>query len=191
VSLPTYVLFYLGLGALLTAEEAGVFLLPGDSSRVAAGVYAAQGGPLVYVSWLVASLGMVAGSAALFFTVRRSRASARVLPDRVRDLIQKHGALGVGVARLVPGFRNMTVFAAAAASLAPQRFMLGLVPAALLWSGFLMLVGWFGGNAILSLLGALDGQPAIKVVSIALVLCGALFWALRMRLTARESPQLP
>jgi membrane protein DedA with SNARE-associated domain len=191
VSLPTYVLFYLGLGALLTAEEAGVFLLPGDISMVAAGVYAAQGGPLVYVSWLVASLGMVAGSAALFFTVRRSRASARVLPDRVRDLIQKHGALGVGVARLVPGFRNMTVFAAAAASLAPQRFMLGLVPAALLWSGFLMLVGWFGGNAILSLLGALDGQPAIKVVSIALVLCGALFWALRMRLTARESPQLP
>lgn len=191
MSLPTYVLFYLGLGALLTAEEAGVFLLPGDISMVAAGVYAAQGGPLVYVSWLVASLGMVAGSAALFFTVRRSRASARVLPDRVRDLIQKHGALGVGVARLVPGFRNMTVFAAAAASLAPQRFMLGLVPAALLWSGFLMLVGWFGGNAILSLLGALDGQPAIKVVSIALVLCGALFWALRMRLTARESPQLP
>lgn len=191
MALPAYFLFYLGLGLLLTAEEAGVFLLPGDISMVAAGVYGAQGGPLIYISWLVASLGMVAGSAALFVTVRRSRSSARALPDRVRDLIQKHGALGVGVARLVPGFRNMTVFASAAANLAPDRFLLGLVPAAVLWSGFLMLVGWFGGNTILSMLARLDGHPALKVVSVALVLSAGLFWAIRLRLTARQTPQIP
>lgn len=188
---PAHLLFYLGLAALLTAEEAGVFLLPGDISIVAAGVYAAQGGPLLVVSWLVSAVGMVAGSAVLFFTVRRSRASTRVLPHRVRVLIQRYGAWGVATARLVPGLRNATVFAAAAASLAPQRFMLGLIPAAIIWSGFLLLVGWFGGAAILDMMGRLDDHPAIKVASISLVLGAALFWAIRIRMTAREAAQQP
>lgn len=184
---PTHFLFYLGLAALLTAEEAGVFLLPGDISIVAAGVYGAQGGPLIILSWLVASAGMMAGSSVLFFAVRRSERSARVLPGRVRLLIQRYGPWGVGIARLVPGLRNATVFAAAAASLSPQRFMLGLVPAALIWSGVLLLVGWFGGNAILDLMGRLDGHPAIKLVSVLLVLSAGLFWAVRIRMTARET----
>lgn len=186
MQLPAHLLFYLGLGTLLTAEEAGVFLLPGDISMVAAGVYAAQGGPFIFISWIVAALGMIAGSAVLFFTVRRSQSSARALPARVHGLVHRYGAWGVAVARLVPGFRNMTVFAAAAANLAPAKFLLGLIPAALIWSGFLLLVGWFGGHAILDMIDRLDGHPVIKLLSVGLVLAGALFWAVRIRLTASE-----
>lgn len=185
--MPATLLFFLGLAALLTAEEAGVFLLPGDITMVAAGVYAAQGGPSIFVSWIVASFAMVAGSCILFFTVRRSGATRRALPDRVRDLIQRHGALGVGLARLVPGFRNMTVFAAAAATLDPRRFLLGLVPAALVWSGFLLLLGWFGGDTFVALFGRIDSNPALKVLSVLLVLSAAVFWAVRIRMTTRES----
>jgi membrane protein DedA with SNARE-associated domain len=173
-------LFYLGLGALLTAEEAGVFLLPGDISLVGAGVYAAQGRSLVVASWVAATLGMIAGSWILFSAVRRSRASQRALPERVRTLIQRHGALGVGLARLIPGFRNATVFAAAAADLSPRRFLGGLIPAAGLWSAFLLAVGWFGGNAILSLMGRFDDHPAVKFLSIGIVLAAGALWAARI-----------
>jgi membrane protein DedA with SNARE-associated domain len=174
-------LFYLGLGTLLTAEEAGVFLLPGDISMVAAGVYAAQGGPFILFSWVLAALGMVAGACILFFSVRRHRRSGEVLPTRVRVLIQRHGAGGIAVARLVPGLRNATVFAAAAAGLSTERFLLGLIPAAVVWTGVLLGVGWFGGTGILELLGDLNGQPVVKLVSIGLVLAAAIFWLLRLR----------
>jgi membrane protein DedA with SNARE-associated domain len=169
-----------GLGALLTVEEAGIFLLPGDISIVAAGVYASQGQSFILVSWAVAAAGMIAGSWVLFSMLRRSSASQRAMPERARSLIQRHGAVGVGLARLVPGFRNATVVAAAAAGLSPRTFLLGLVPAAALWAAILLAVGWFGGNAILGLLGRVDGHPAVKFLSIGIVLAAALVWAARV-----------
>lgn len=179
-------LFYLGLGALLTAEEAGVFLLPGDISIVAAGVYASQRQSFVLVSWAVATAGMIVGSWILFQAVRRSSASQRAMPERVRVLIHRHGAVGVGLARLVPGFRNATVFAAAAACLSPRRFLIGLIPAAALWSAILLAVGWFGGNAILALLGRIDGHPAIKLLSVGIMLTAGGLWAARIWMTSQK-----
>lgn len=180
-------LFYLGLGALLTVEEAGVFLLPGDISIIAAGVYASQGRSFVAASWVVATVGMIAGSWILFSAVRRSRASQRALPVPVRTLIQRYGAAGVGVARLIPGFRNATVFAAAAADLSPRRFLGGLVPAAALWSAFLLAVGWFGGSAILALMGRIDGHPVVKFLSIGIVLAAGALWATRIWLVSKKA----
>jgi membrane-associated protein len=173
-------LFYLGLGALLTAEEAGVFLLPGDISIIAAGVYASQGRAYAVASWAVATAGMIAGSWVLFSAVRRSEASQRAMPERVRALIHRYGAVGVGLARLIPGFRNATVFAAAAASLPPRRFLLGLIPAAALWAAVLLAVGWFGGSAILAIVGRIDGHPIVKFLSVGIVLAAGLLWALRV-----------
>jgi membrane protein DedA with SNARE-associated domain len=178
---------YLGLGALLTAEEAGIFLLPGDISIIAAGVYASQGQSFVLASWLVATVGMIAGSLVLFSALRRSTASQRAMPERARSLIQRHGAVGVGLARLVPGFRNATVVAAASADLSPRTFLLGLVPAAAVWSAILLAVGWFGGNAILALLGRVDGYPAVKFLSIGIVLATGILWATRVWMTAQKA----
>ena len=187
--LTAHLLFYIGLLLLLTAEEAGVFLLPGDISIVAAGVYASQGGPFIFVSWLVASIGMVAGACIMFFTVRRSHRTTRALPQRVRGMVLRHGSLGVGLARLVPGLRNATVFAAGAASLSPYRFLAGLVPAAIAWSGFLLVVGWFGGDTILATLGNIEGQQWVRILSVGLVVCAAAFWLSRMWITRRPSPR--
>ncbi len=180
-------LFYLGLGALLTAEEAGIFLLPGDISIIAAGVYASQQKSYVLVSWAVATVGMIVGSWVLFSVVRRSPASQRAMPDRVRTLIRRHGAIGVGLARLIPGFRNATVVAVAAASLSPRTFLLGLVPAAALWAAILLAVGWFGGSAILALLGQLDGYPAVKFLSIGIVLAAGILWAARIWMVSQKA----
>jgi membrane protein DedA with SNARE-associated domain len=183
-------LFYLGLGALLTAEEAGVFLLPGDITLIAVGVQSSTNNSWFFaiVAWLVASTAMSAGASALFHGVNQSDKTSKVLPRRVRTLIRRHHVWGVAAARMVPGLRNATVFAAAAAGLRYRTFMIGLVPAAFVWSGILLTVGWYGGDAIISVLGKLEGQPMVKWGSIVLAFGGVAF-ALHRISRVRHSPE--
>jgi len=181
-------LFYLGLGALLTLEEAGVFLLPGDVSLVAAGLGAARGGSVLLLSWMVASLAMVTGASILFVAIKRHRASGRVMPRRVIRLIRRHGMWGVGAARLVPGLRNATVFAAASARMPYPRFLAGLVPAALLWSGTLLLLGYFGGATMLSTIGLIHGSPLLQAASAGLLVAAVVFVIWRLRAERRPQP---
>jgi membrane protein DedA with SNARE-associated domain len=174
-------LFYVGLGALLTLEEAGVFLLPGDISLVAAGLHAAPHPLGLAISWLFGSAGMVLGASVLFHGVGYTSVFDRVMPERARELIRRHGTTGVLVARLIPGLRNATVFAAASARMPFPRFLQGLVPAALIWSGVLLLLGWFGGSAMLAAFGALHHAPVLKFVSLGLLLFVIAFVWLRLR----------
>jgi membrane protein DedA with SNARE-associated domain len=183
-------LFYLGLGALLTAEEAGVFLLPGDITLVAVGVQSGTHGAWFFalIAWVVASCAMILGASALYHGVKQSEHTSKVLPRRVRTLVRRHHVWGVAAARMVPGLRNATVFAAAAADLRYRTFMTGLIPATFAWSGALLLIGWYGGDAIMTILGKLEAQPAVKWGSIALVLCAIAFALYRIR-SVRHSPE--
>jgi len=186
----TALLFYVGLGALLTLEEAGVFLLPGDISLVAAGLHASQGDSVVFISWLVASAGMVLGSTFLFHAVSHSDRFERAMPARVVSLVQRHHVYGVAVARLVPGLRNATVFAAAGAKLPQRVFLAGLVPAALVWSGLLLALGWFGGAAMLDVFGQLHHSRLLQLVSLFIILTVVIFvilWS-RVRDARDEQP---
>lgn len=177
----TALLFYAGLLALLTLEEAGVFLLPGDISLVAAGINASQGDSHIALSWLFAGAGMVAGATVLYHAVGASDTLGRALPVRVVQLVHRHHVWGVFLARLIPGLRNATVFAAAGSNLPYRTFLIGLVPAAFLWSGALLLAGFFGGSAVLSLFGVLHHSRTLKVVSIALLLGVAIALFIRLR----------
>lgn len=191
--LPTWgnLLFYFGLGLLLTAEEAGVFLLPGDISIVGAGVYAAQGGDFIFYSWAVAAGGMIGGACIMFFWVSRHEGSVRAMPRQVRGFILTHGSWGIAGARLVPGLRNATVFAAAAACLSWRRFLIGLVPAAIIWSGLLLWIGYFGGDAILSVFHQLEGRVIVRLISFGLVIAAASFWLARLWITRHHHAAEP
>jgi membrane protein DedA with SNARE-associated domain len=172
----------LGLGGILTLEEAGLFLLPGDISLVAAGVHFGQGSLVILViSWAVASLAMVAGASVLFYGVGRSRRLERVLPDRVRRLVRYHGLWGVTAARLVPGLRNATVFAASSANLPYRTFLSGLAPASAIWSGLLLGLGWLGGAAFLAAFHAVHSGWPVQVASAGLLLGAAGFVVIRVR----------
>lgn len=185
-------LFYIGLGALLTLEEAGVFFLPGDISLVAAGLHGAQGGSMVLISWIAGSAGMVIGASILFHGVSQSNSVSRVVPMRVVGLIHRHQARGVAIARLVPGLRNATVFAAAGARLPYRIFLLGLMPAALVWSGLLLALGWFGGAAMLASFGQLHHSPVLKLISFGLLLATVVYlWIRLKRSNDAEAAQAP
>jgi membrane protein DedA with SNARE-associated domain len=185
----TALLFYLGLGALLTLEEAGVFLLPGDISMVAAGMHGAQGDSFVLISWVVASAGMVVGASILFHAVHRTHATKRILPPRVRSLVQRHGVWGVAAARMVPGLRNATVFGAASSRLSYRRFLYGLVPAALVWSALLLALGWFGGQAMLAAFHGFQHSHLLAVISVSLLIAAVIFVCIRILVT-RTRPLL-
>jgi membrane protein DedA with SNARE-associated domain len=181
-------LLYLGLGVLLTAEEAGIFLLPGDISLVAVGVqFGIHGEPLFAIAaWIIASLAMVAGATALFHGVNQSQHSSHMLPRRVRTLVRRHHVWGVAVARMVPGLRNATVFAAASAGLRYRTFVAGLIPAAFLWSGILLALGWFGGSAITATLTRLDSIPAIRWTTLVLFVAAVAFAFFRLRAVRKQ-----
>jgi membrane protein DedA with SNARE-associated domain len=188
----TALLFYAGLFALLGLEEAGVFLLPGDISLVAAGLHAAQGDSHIVVSWFCGSLGMILGASFLFRAVGLSETLGRAVPDRVVQLVHRHNVSGVFFARLVPGLRNATVFAASASDLPFRTFLIGLVPAAFLWSGVLLVAGFFGGNAALSLFGRFHHSKVLQIVSLALLLSVALVLLIRLRridTTKKSAPE--
>lgn len=181
-------LFCIGIAVLLGFEEAGAFFLPGDISLLAAGVRArADLGPVFLMAlWAASTIAMIAGATSLYHTVRISNRFHRVLPRRARTMIQRHGVWGVAVARILPGLRNATVFAAASSKLPYRRFLLGLIPAALAWSGILLLVGWFGGAAMLSAFAGIHHSSALRFISLGLLTAGALFVAWRL-LFARKS----
>jgi membrane protein DedA with SNARE-associated domain len=124
---------------------------------------------------------MVLGSSILFHGVSKTKRFDRVLPRRVRMLIRRHGVWGVAVARLVPGLRNATVFAAASANMRYRYFAYGLIPAAVVWSGFLLLVGWLGGDAMLAAFGQFHDSPVLKGAGLALLFTVVFFvwWRLR------------
>jgi membrane protein DedA with SNARE-associated domain len=177
----TALLFYAGLFALLTLEEAGVFLLPGDISLVAAGINSAQGGSVLVISWLCASAGMILGASILFHAVGVSETLERAIPTRVVNLVTRHHVWGIFFARLVPGLRNATVFAASGSNLPYRTFLWGLIPAAFIWSGALLLAGFFGGNAVLALFGHLHHSKTLKIVSLSLLFLVALGIFIRLR----------
>ncbi|HEY8685644.1 MAG TPA: hypothetical protein VIO57_08565 [Chloroflexota bacterium] len=183
-------LFYIGLGALLTLEEAGVFFLPGDISLVAAGLHGAQGGSIIFFSWIAGSLGMVIGSSILFHGVSQADSVSRVVPVRVVALIHRHQVKGVAIARLVPGLRNATVFAAAGARLPYRTFLLGLVPAALVWSGLLLALGWFGGAAMLAAFGQLHHSPFLKLLSFGLLLAAIVYLWVRLKRSEKSEASI-
>lgn len=180
-------LFYIGLGALLTLEEAGVFLLPGDISLVAAGLHASPHRSQLLLSWLIATAGMVVGASILFHLVGRTDRFDRVLPARVRRLVLRYSVWGVALARLVPGLRNATVFAAASVDMRYRHFLLGLAPAAAAWSGFLLLIGWFGGQAMLAAFGQVHDSPALKLISVAVVFVMVSFVWVRLRVGGQRT----
>jgi membrane protein DedA with SNARE-associated domain len=177
----TALLFYAGLFALLGLEEAGVFLLPGDISLVAAGLHAAQGDSHIVISWICGSAGMIAGATFLYRAVGLSETLGRAVPGRVVDLVHRHHVWGVFFARLVPGLRNATVFAASASDLPYRTFLIGLVPAAFLWSGFLLVAGYYGGDAALSLFGRFHHSRVLEIISLALLLGVAIALFIRLR----------
>jgi membrane protein DedA with SNARE-associated domain/DNA-binding transcriptional ArsR family regulator len=133
------------LGGLLFTEEAGVPLpfAPGEVTLLAAGLLIAAGGLDPYVFIPVALVACVAGSLVGYTWARA--VGDRGLQSLARRLHQQHalervsgrvrsaGWAGVAVCRLIPGLRIYTTLVAGAVRVRRSTFVLGMVPATVLW----------------------------------------------------------
>lgn len=141
------------LCSLLFAEEAGVPLpfAPGEIVLVVAGLLIATGGLDGYVFVPLAILSCVGGSFTGYswanfvgergLTIAASRLHQEKRVERVTTRIRAAGPKQLGVTRLVPGLRIYTSLVAGAVGVARRTFLLGVVPATIIWVLFFTAIG--------------------------------------------------
>ena len=193
---------YLGLFAVLLAEEAGVPLpIPGDVFIAAMGFLASTGRRASVPAAALASAAVVTGatvlgSSLLFFLSRH--AGHRLLSwagrwlgysaakqARLEARLQRHGLTTVVVGRLVPGLRIVMTVVAGALRLRPATFTLGTMLAGLVWATLYFWLGFLLGSGY----QRLEGQGAIPhwIVWVGVgIAAAAVVIALRLRSGARQ-----
>jgi membrane protein DedA with SNARE-associated domain len=132
---------------LIFVEEAGVPLppFPGDGLLLVAGVMIAAGQVSPWLFFPVAFASAMGGAMTGYAWSRHL--------DRASDRLQRTGAIGVMVGRLLPGTRVYTSLVAGASGMRPATFARGLAASSLVW------LGVFTG------LGILVGVPAMHYLS--------------------------
>jgi membrane-associated protein len=152
------------LCSLIFVEEAGVPLpvLPGDGILMVGGLFIARGSlsPWIFIPMACfAALGgaltarawaKAVGSRGLTAMARRLHAERAL--ERATTRVHTAGPTGVAVCRLLPGLRVYTSMVAGATELDLRTFLLGAVPAIILWVG------------VFTALGILVGAPAMQAL---------------------------
>ncbi len=154
------VLVAVPLVGLLFVEELGVPLptFPADGLLITAGVVAAGGTVPLWVLLPALVLADMVGATLGYLWVRTLRRRAlRPIADRLErnpavriltERLQSAGAMGVFLTRLVPGTRVYTNLAAGLIDLPPRTFLLGMLPASLIWVSVIALLGFLLGNRV-------------------------------------------
>lgn len=166
------------LCSLLFAEEVGVPLpIPGELTLIAAGLLIATGGldpwlfvPLAVASCLAGSLvgyswARLVGEHGLQATAARFHQTKRL--NKVTARLQKAGPREIALSRLIPGLRVYTTLVAGAVLVDRRKFLLGIVPATVLWVMTFLVIGVVAGVPAERLLGRLQGlvvQGGILIV---------------------------
>lgn len=144
---------------LLFVDEAGLPLpiAPNEALLLLMGVLVASGEFSIWVVFPAAFLAMVAGMVAGYGWARTvgqtglvalaGRLNATNVYDRALSHLQSAGPLGIGATRMLPGVRPYATLISGAAEVDLRTFLLGAVPALVVWQ-----IGW-------CVLGMLVGLP--------------------------------
>ena len=170
---------------LLLIEEAGIPLpLPGDTVIAFAGYQASIGRMGILEAALAVTLAVQIGSTILYLLSRKLGHTilfryGRLIhldPSRLEKIerwIQRHGAVMVLVGRLTPGLRTPTSIMSGVFEIPFHQFLAFTTVAAIMWSGFWLLVGYFFGRSLLPMLRHLH-YPAFALSLLLLLALAAL-----------------
>lgn len=176
---------YLAVFALVLAESLGV-PLPGETSLIAAGIYAGHSHSLSVV-WLfaVAALACIVGGTGGFLVghvggyrlVRRYGHRVRLDEAKLkvgRYVFERHGAKIVFFGRFVSILRTYAAVLAGTNKMSWQRFSVANAAGALVWSAVYAVSSYAAGNAMRRLSGTVNlvfiGVAVLVVVVVLLVL---------------------
>lgn len=188
---------YLGLFAVIFAEEAGVPLpVPGDLFIAAMGFLASTGHASFVPAAAVVTAATVAGATLLFLLSRHAGrrllawAGRRLGYDAAKEArleawLRRRAFLAVAVGRLIPGLRIVMTVVAGALRLPHATFAAGTLVAGLVWATLYFWIGYVLGAGWQRLADAVSVPPWL-VAGVAVVLGIAAGVALRARIRARR-----
>jgi membrane-associated protein len=165
---------------LLFAEEAGLPLpiAPGEAVLLGAGLLVATGSVPFWLAMPAECASVLAGVLTGYTWSRAIGADRlRQLADRVgagkpfdnvTERLREAGVLHIAASRLVPGLRIYTTLAAGAVGVNLWRFLLGVLPAIVVWVTAFTLLGVFVGIPAERILGRFEAFA----VRLGLVLAG-------------------
>lgn len=171
--------------SLLFVDEAGLPLpiAPNEMLLLLAGVLVASGAFPIWVIVPVAYIAMAAGMITGYAWARTvGQSGLHAIAVRVRAVEMYNRALtrlrsaspwGIAGARLVPGLRPYATLVSGAAEVDIRTFLLGAMPALLLWEIILIAAGILVGLPIAYFLGRFEKIAARGAILIAL---GAIAW---------------
>jgi membrane protein DedA with SNARE-associated domain len=177
---------------LLFVEEAGVPLpMPGDIVIMFAGYRASQDLMGILEAAISVTLGVQLGSTLLYLVSRRFghailyRYGRFIHLDeeklkRVERWIHERGPIMVLVGRLTPGLRTPTSIISGVFEIPFHQFLFFTTISALIWSGFWLSLGYFGGTRIIPLVRDLH-TPVPYLVIVGALLAGLIVYRQRRR----------
>lgn len=188
------------IALVLFVEELGIPIpIPGDLVMLLGGIRVAHGQDALWAVLLVEEAATVAGASLLFAGSRRFGRSfvtryGRLVHlgpetlERAEARVRRHGGWAIVVARLVPGFRIITVVAAGVLGLPYRTVLPALACGAFLYLLIYTLLGLFVGPVVLAFMERL-ALPVSALVSLAtLVALGLVLRALRQGIGVTKSP---
>jgi membrane-associated protein len=153
---------------LLFVDEAGLPLpfAPNEGLLLLTGVLVASGEFSIWVIFPAAFLAMTAGMIAGYAWARTvgqsglialaERLHATDVYNRAQSHLQSAGPLGIAITRMIPGLRPYATLISGAAEVDLRTFLLGALPALLLWETGWILLGMLVGLPVVHLLGHLE-----------------------------------
>lgn len=156
------------LCTLLLIDEAGIPLpfAPNELLLLFVGILIAGGAFPPWVILPLVALAMTVGMVAGYGWARvigqsglrslAERFGAHKAYDRVQARVQSSGPVGIGVCRMIPGLRPYATLISGAAGVPFKAFMLGAVPALVVWELIVVLLGVVVGLPAMYLLGRFE-----------------------------------
>jgi membrane protein DedA with SNARE-associated domain len=179
---------YFGVGGLLLLESTGI-PIPGETTLIAAAVFAGFGQLNIIIVVLVGILACIIGDNIAYLI---GSTGGRKLIEKygkyifldqqqyrkVEVFFEKRGGLVVIVARFFEGLRQLNGFIAGSSSMSWPAFLTFNVIGSILWVGFWSIIGFFSGNHINTLL---KYQAYLSIVLVALIVALGLRFLLNRR----------
>lgn len=153
---------------LLFVDEAGLPLpiAPNEGLLLLAGVLVSSDAFPLWLMFPVAFFAMTCGMLIGYGWARTigqsglqalaERVRAVDAYDRARSRLGSSGPWGIGLARLIPGLRPYATLVSGAAEVDPRTFLLGALPALLVWEIFWVAAGVLVGLPLVHLLGRFE-----------------------------------
>ena len=186
---------YLLITALVFAEDALFigFILPGETAAILGGVLASQHHLDLWLVTALVVLAAILGDTVGYEVGRRfgpRLLNLRLLQkrrqklDNARDLLARRGSSAVFLGRFTAFFRAVMPALAGASHMPYRRFLLFNAAGGLVWGASAVMLGYFAGNAYISLAKSIGHTVTFVLLGLALI--GLIAWHIRKQRKNRK-----